>query len=1086
MRITSGAAIAMITAAWMVMPLSPAQADPQKASGECEIVGTPGPDVLRGTNHDDVICGLGGNDKISGRGGDDVLQGGGGDDLITGGSGDDVLGGGRGDDTLNGLDNATAVDRLRCGRGEDTAKADLPDIPRPRCEHIQQDDAPTDLSLAPSSVAENQPGGTAVGTLAAADPDPGDTHTFTLVAGTGSADNGSFTIVGATLRTAVSFDFETTPNRSVRVRATDSAGLSVERAFTITVTNADDPPVAVDDTATVVEDAAATAIDVLANDTDTDGGPKSISSVTQPADGSVVITGGGTGLTYLPDANYCNDPGAPPTDDFTYTLNGGDAGAVAVTVTCVDDAADAVNDSATVAEDSGANTINVLTNDSDAEGDPFSVIAVSQPGPNAAVTFTPTSVSYTPSANFCNSPPPFSTFTYTVTGGDTATVSVTVTCANDAPVATDDTKTTTEDTPLSFPASDLTANDNDVDGDSLNVTAVSGPVGGTVGLVSGTVTFTPTTNLCGVGAGSFDYTVSDGTTTDTGHVTVDVTCVNDAPVANDDSDTVAEDAAATAIDVLANDTDVESDTITVTDVPTLPTNGSVTFTPTDVSYTPNANYCGADSFTYEVSGGDTATVSVTVTCVNDAPVVDLDTGAAGTGSSSTFNETDPHDPTGVLIAPDAEVTDVDDTNIESLTVVLTNRPDGDADESLSATIPGGSGITGGTYVPATGTLSFTGTSSEANYAAVIASIRYDNVQALPDNADRIITVTANDGDDDSATSTATVQVVPLNVPPDLDLDTGQPGNDSTATLVENGAPVTLAPAVAITDVDDANMEGATVVLGTRPDGNAQESLSATIPGGSGITIVGGSYDPVTGTLAFTGTSSKANYETLLESVTYANTADTPSATPRSVTFTVNDGSADSPERTATVTVTAVNDAPTATNLSAGETYTEDTTKDLVNIVVADVDTANLTVTLTLSAPAAGSLSVGTSGSVTSTYTAGTGVWSASGPIADLNTLLAGVSFNPASNFNGNFSIATSVDDGVRRARHRLEGDDRDAGQRRPDEHSSRCAGHGRGRLEDHLRVGSGRRRQRVAHGDPRGHQRHPDAGRHWRPGLHHR
>ena len=70
----------------------------------------------------------------------------------------------------------------------------------------------------------------------------------------------------------------------------------------VTVTCVDDPPMAVNDAATVAEDAAATAIDVLANDTDVDGGPMSIASVTQPANGTVVITGGGTGLTYQPDA----------------------------------------------------------------------------------------------------------------------------------------------------------------------------------------------------------------------------------------------------------------------------------------------------------------------------------------------------------------------------------------------------------------------------------------------------------------------------------------------------------------------------------------------------------------------------------------------------------------------------------------------------------------------------------------------------------------------------------------------------------------------------------------------------------------
>ena len=116
--------------------------------------------------------------------------------------------------------------------------------------------------------------------------------------------------------------------------------------------------------------------------------------------------------------------------------------------------------------------------------------------------------------------------------------------------------------------------------------------------------------------------------------------------------------------------------------------------------------------------------------------------------------------------------------------------------------------------------------------------------------------------------------------------------------------------------------------------------------------------------------------------------------------------------TITVNVTAVNDAPTATNLSAPETYTEDTPLNLTDIVVSDVDSANVTVTLTLSNAAAGSLNTGTSGAVTSTYNAGTGVWTASGTIADVNTLLAGLTFTPTVNFNGNFTIATSVSDGV--------------------------------------------------------------------------
>ena len=116
--------------------------------------------------------------------------------------------------------------------------------------------------------------------------------------------------------------------------------------------------------------------------------------------------------------------------------------------------------------------------------------------------------------------------------------------------------------------------------------------------------------------------------------------------------------------------------------------------------------------------------------------------------------------------------------------------------------------------------------------------------------------------------------------------------------------------------------------------------------------------------------------------------------------------------TVAVTVTAQNDAPTATNLSAAETYTEDTVLNLTDIVISDVDSAIVTATLTLSNTSAGSLNTATSGAVTSTYNAGTGVWTASGAVADVNNLLAGLTFTPAANFNSSFTIATSINDGT--------------------------------------------------------------------------
>src|SRR4029078_7933629 len=113
-----------------------------------------------------------------------------------------------------------------------------------------------------------------------------------------------------------------------------------------------------------------------------------------------------------------------------------------------------------------------------------------------------------------------------------------------------------------------------------------------------------------------------------------------------------------------------------------------------------------------------------------------------------------------------------------------------------------------------------------------------------------------------------------------------------------------------------------------------------------------------------------------------------------IATSVSDGIAAALADSKAMTGTAVTDAPTAANLSASETYTEDTALNLTDIVVSDVDSANVPATFTVWNVAAGSLSAATSGAVTSTYNAGTGAWTASGAIANVNALLAGVTFNP--------------------------------------------------------------------------------------------
>ncbi len=101
---------------------------------------------------------------------------------------------------------------------------------------------PTDVNLSSGSVAENQAIGTVVGTFSTTDADSGDTPTYSLVAGTGSDDNGSFTINGDQLKTAASFDYETKTNYSIRVQTADGHGGTYEEAFTVTITDVDEIP----------------------------------------------------------------------------------------------------------------------------------------------------------------------------------------------------------------------------------------------------------------------------------------------------------------------------------------------------------------------------------------------------------------------------------------------------------------------------------------------------------------------------------------------------------------------------------------------------------------------------------------------------------------------------------------------------------------------------------------------------------------------------------------------------------------------------------------------------------------------------
>ena len=478
-----------------------------------------------------------------------------------------------------------------------------------------------------------------------------------------SALNGSVAVgTSGTLTYTPNPDFAGTD--WIRYGVEDGDGDSDDAFVTVNVIAANDLPVANGDAASTVEDTLVT-INVLGNDSDIDGDPLSVTAASA-TNGSVAVGAGGS-LTYTPNANFAG------TDTISYTISDGAGGtasaSVSVIVAAVNDAPVAVADTASTVEDMPV-TIGVLGNDSDVDGDPLSVTSATATNGSAAIG-AGGSLTYTPNADFAGA----DTISYTISDGAggtaTGSVAVSVAAANDAPVAVADTATTAEDTAVTIT---VLGNDTDVDGDPLSVTSASATNGTVVVETDGSLSYTPNADFSGTD--TITYEISDGAGgTATGSVAVSVGAANDAPVAEDDTASTTEDTAVT-IDVLGNDTDLDGDPLSVTSASA--TNGTVVVAADgSLTYTPEADFNGTDTITYEISDGAggtaTGSVAVSVGAVNDAPVAEDDT-------ASTLVDT------AVTIDVLGNDTDVDE---DPLTVTSATAPNGtvvvEADGSLTYT-----------------------------------------------------------------------------------------------------------------------------------------------------------------------------------------------------------------------------------------------------------------------------------------------------------------------------------------------------------------------------------------------------------------
>ena len=711
------------------------------------------------------------------------------------------------------------------------------------------------------------------------------------------AVNGKVLVVGPT----ITYGHDGSEATSGGFVYTVSDAVYADTAFvTLAVTPVNDPPVAVRDHAATDEGATLSiaVAELLANDTDAENDTLTISSVADAVNGTVSLDGA--------TIAYRHDGSETTAGSFAYTVSDGTDTAtamVAISVTPVNDPPVAIRDGATLDEGGtlsvAASTL--LANDSDAENDTLAVSAVGG-AVNGTVSLDGATIIYRHDGSETTA----GSFTYTVSDGtDTATamVAVSVTPVNDPPVAAGDAAKVDEGGTISLTASTLLANDTDAENDTLTVSAVGDAVNGTVFLDGTTIIYrhdgSETT------AGSFSYTVSDGTDTATAMVAASVTPVNDPPVAAGDAAKVDERGtlSLTASALLANDTDAENDTLTVSAVGDA-VNGAVSLVGAKITYEHDGSETTTGSFTYTVTdGADTASAMVTITVspVNDPPEAVDDSETVDEGATLSI---DPR----VLLAND---TDADGDSLEIVAVgnarngavsldgtTITYRHDG------SETFMGGFAYTvSDGNDTATAVVSITVAPVNDPPVAAGDSISVDEGGTLSVQASTLL---ANDFDAENNT----LEILAVG-----DAANGAASLDGTTITYEHDGSETTAGGFIYTVSDGTDTATAVVAITVSPvnDPPVAAGDGATVDEGGTLsieasTLLANDTDAENGTLRVSTVSNAVNGAVSLDGATITYKHDGSETVTGGFSYTVTDGTDDATAMV-TISVNPVSDVP---------------------------------------------------------------------------------------------------------------------------------------------------------------------------------
>ena len=640
---------------------------------------------------------------------------------------------------------------------------------------------------------------------------------------------------------------------------------SAPATVNVNVLDGDDAPTADEMSVSVDEDAS---VPVTLAGTDPEGSALTFEVVGGPAYGT--LSGTAPNLVYTPLANYYGS------DSFTYSVSDGAAssvGHVYVTVNGVNDAPSAEGQSLTTNED---NYLLVTLAGTDIDSGPLSFVVFAPPR-HGTLSGTGAHLVYTPNANYYGT----DSFGFRASDGSADSGDVTVTIevrpVNDAPEATQQSVETDEDTPAS-----ITLSGSDPEGDALSYSIVNTPTHGTLSGTGPDVVYTPNANYHG--PDNFTFRVNDGTVSSGWrYVSISVASVNDAPKSMSQNLGTSEDRAF-SFNLYGSDADYDPyDALTFT-VVSQPAHGKLTGTAPSLTYTPDPNYSGTDSFSYKVNDGTTdssvATMSVSIMAVNDAPVAspqtvnvnedtpvpvtltatDIDSNQFGFGIESypqhgVLSGTIPnlsYKAAANYHGPDSFTYRAYDGSSwsETVTVTINIAPVNDApvanaqtvatnEDAAKAVTLSGSDVDGDplTYIlvnpPTRGTLT-----------GAVPNLVY--TPAADSNGPDSFTFVVSDGESQSATATVTVNVAAVNDAPKVFADTLSVSRNSSAVNVAvlsndydvDGDALTITSAAAANGTVSIAPGGKSVYYTPRRNYRGSDSFTYTVSDGRGGTATG--------------------------------------------------------------------------------------------------------------------------------------------------------------------------------------------------------------------------------------------------------